>query len=174
MFNLWQQNILCICDHLCAFVCLRSGNSLAFLMSTTLLLNLMQWSALCSFPRSAWPEPECVFGDVRQLPAAAWCYKQGKLIKLSSIDLLIMGFPCIDLSVLKEKKIPFQVGCGSVSADVFHTLPSIVKAWQPQHILLENVAGATGSCRSCALSCHCTNCSSQTGVRFCGTLGEYT
>ena len=91
--------------------------------------------------RSLWPEIMHLYSNVHELPGLAWDFKQKQFTQVDSVDILLMGFPCKDLSVLKENPHPFCPDSESVSFDAFSSLDKILPDWQPELVILENVKG---------------------------------
>ena len=81
-----------------------------------------------------------LFSDLAKLPDS-WDYIEKRIVHVDRVDFLCCGFPCVDVSPLKRKQIPFQPKQGSVTADVFHEVLHLVAMWLPECILLENVVG---------------------------------
>ena len=117
-----------------------SGFQLPPLLYVAAESDLVKLQALAR--RTMWPEVSHLYRDVRDLPEQTWDFKQECNTKVSSVDLLLMGFPCKDLSCLKQCPKAFNAESQSVSFNAFHALDKILPEWNPACVLLENVKGA--------------------------------
>ena len=82
-----------------------------------------------------------LFGDIRGLTGPCWDHLEQRYVTIDSMDLMVAGFPCVDVSPLKFNQVPFRADAVGATANVFHALLPLVDAWQPSVILLENVLG---------------------------------
>jgi len=71
-------------------------------------------------------------------------YVSKKMVVPPKPDIVVAGFPCIDLSLLNGKPPPFDAiqtyGCGQ-SSQVLGGILCLVRAWLPVVLVLENVLG---------------------------------
>ena len=59
-------------------------------------------------------------------------------------DIMVAGFPCVDLSLLNCKDVLFDFlnpENSGVSGQVLHGILDLVKVWKPKAVMLENVVG---------------------------------
>ena len=86
-----------------------------------------------------------VFGDIENLTEnVAFDYKSNSNVSVPNADIIVCGFPCVDVSAYNGKRR--QAGCDIATDDgqtssCFRATLSIIRKKRPMCIILENVAG---------------------------------
>ena len=125
------------CVALCCFVDAEEWNNQKFPAIHYMLAELDRKKRKLLLARRLQPVAENVFGDIFDLPGPCWCYKQEALVTPERPDVIVAGFPCQDLSLLRRRQVAFVEG--STSADTFRKIVALADEWKPALVILENV-----------------------------------
>lgn len=98
----------------------------------------------------------CIFGDIQHMKGAeATCHVHKKLCNIPSVDILVLGTSCKDLSRAnghadKSRPVLAEVSSRGGSAQTFHGFVGYCEAHKPAIIIYENVDSVEDSLSSCA------------------------
>ena len=93
-------------------------------------------------------KPLHVVGDLRALPGPTHDDVTGAEVTINEVDMVICGFACTDISLMKTKRISFNEESPGVSSITFWGCVKLIAVWMPAIVILENTLGLMWK-RSC-------------------------